>query len=158
MRWTKWYTMTSHVIAYGSLELLFGMHTFNFNCFFEDFNAYLRKYAAYLGCWAALKWWIFLRWPIWYGWCKVGHRFFRCKIVNIFLLISFNMCFGDQKNRLIETVLLSTHNICFVWEIRKLFLIQHSYLTLDARKPVFRGLRTTKAQTSLRIRAVWSAP
>ena len=29
---------------------------------------------------------------------------------------------------------------------------------LDARKPVFSGLRTTQAQTSLRIRAVWSAP
>ena len=29
---------------------------------------------------------------------------------------------------------------------------------LDARKPVFGGLRTAKAQTSLRIRAVWSAP
>ena len=28
---------------------------------------------------------------------------------------------GAQKNRLIETVLLSTHNICFGWEIRKLF-------------------------------------
>ena len=26
---------------------------------------------------------------------------------------------GAQKNRLIETVLLSTHNICFGWEIRK---------------------------------------
>ena len=30
--------MTSHVIAYRSLVLLFGMHTFNFNCFFDDFN------------------------------------------------------------------------------------------------------------------------
>ena len=29
---------------------------------------------------------------------------------------------------------------------------------LDARKPVFGGLWTTQAQTSLRIRAVWSAP
>ena len=29
---------------------------------------------------------------------------------------------------------------------------------LDARKPVFWGLRTTKVQTSLRIRAVWSEP
>ena len=29
---------------------------------------------------------------------------------------------------------------------------------LNARKPVFGGLRTTQAQTSLRIRAVWSAP
>ena len=28
---------------------------------------------------------------------------------------------GAQKNRLIETVLLSTHNICFGREIRKLF-------------------------------------
>ena len=35
---TKWYAMTSHVIAYQSSELLFGTHTFNFNCFFEDFN------------------------------------------------------------------------------------------------------------------------
>ena len=26
---------------------------------------------------------------------------------------------GAQMNRLIETVLLSTHNICFGWEIRK---------------------------------------
>ena len=37
-KWTKWYTMTSHVIAYRSLELHFDMHTFNFNCFFDDFN------------------------------------------------------------------------------------------------------------------------
>ena len=29
--------MASHVIAYRSLELLFGTHTFNFNCFFDDF-------------------------------------------------------------------------------------------------------------------------
>ena len=38
MKWTEWYVMTSHVIAYRSLELLFGMHTFNFDCFFEAFN------------------------------------------------------------------------------------------------------------------------
>ena len=31
-------------------------------------------------------------------------------------------------------------------------------MDLDARKPVFVGLRTTQVQTSLRIRAVWSAP
>ena len=30
--------MIPHVIAYRSLELLFGMHTFNFNCFFDNFN------------------------------------------------------------------------------------------------------------------------
>ena len=27
---------------------------------------------------------------------------------------------GAQKNRLVETVLFRTHNICFGWEIRKL--------------------------------------
>ena len=36
---------------------------------------------------------------------------------------------GAQKNRLIETVLLSTHNIWFGWELRKLFFFgTHSYL------------------------------
>ena len=38
MKWTKWYAMASHVIAYRSLELLFGTHKFHFKCFFEDFN------------------------------------------------------------------------------------------------------------------------
>ena len=38
---------------------------------------------------------------------------FELKTLNIFLPISFYICFGAQKNRLIETVLLSTHNICF---------------------------------------------
>ena len=35
---TEWYAMTSHVIAYRSKELLFGMHAFNFNCLLDDFN------------------------------------------------------------------------------------------------------------------------
>ena len=36
---------------------------------------------------------------------------------------------GAQKNRLIETVLLSTHNMCFGWEIKNIIrLITHSYL------------------------------
>ena len=38
---------------------------------------------------------------------------FQCKIVNIFLPKIFSICLDAQKNRLIETVLLSTHNICF---------------------------------------------
>ena len=33
-----------------------------------------------------------------------------------------------------------------------------AHIGLHARKPVFRGLQTAKAQTSLRILAVWSAP
>ena len=40
-------------------------------------------------------------------------------ILNIFLTISFNMCFGPQKNRLIETILLSTHNIYVLVEKSK---------------------------------------
>ena len=35
------------------------------------------------------------------------------KIAFISLPINLNMCFGCSKERLIETVLLSTHNICF---------------------------------------------
>ena len=35
--------MISHVIAYRSAELLFGMHAFNFNCFFYDFNCVFKQ-------------------------------------------------------------------------------------------------------------------
>ena len=42
------------------------------------------------------------------------------KNINIILPINLSYVMGAQKNRLIETVLLSTHNICFGWEIRKL--------------------------------------
>ena len=38
---------------------------------------------------------------------------FQHDIENIFLSISFNLSLGAQKNRLIETVLMSTHDICF---------------------------------------------
>ena len=41
------------------------------------------------------------------------HVLFERKIVNIFLSISLTYVLGAQKNRLIETVILSTHNICF---------------------------------------------
>ena len=43
------------------------------------------------------------------------------KIVKNFLPLILAYVLGAQKNRLIETVLLSTHNICFGREIRKLF-------------------------------------
>ena len=47
-----------------------------------------------------------------------------------------------------------------VWSqgLRVIHVESRLYLGLGARKPVLGGLRTTKAQTSLRIRAVWSAP
>ena len=53
---------------------------------------------------------------------------FERKYVNIFLPISRNISYvvGAQKNRLIETVLFSTHNICFSCEIRKLYFGTHS--------------------------------
>ena len=40
-------------------------------------------------------------------------HFLKRKIVNIVLPFGFNICLRAQKNRLIETVLLSTHNIYF---------------------------------------------
>ena len=40
-------------------------------------------------------------------------KFYLRKNLIIFLPINFNMCLGAQKNHLIETVLLSNHNICF---------------------------------------------
>ena len=47
---------------------------------------------------------------------------FDHKSVIIFLPIRSNIRLGAQKNRLIEKFLLSTHNICFGWEIRKLIV------------------------------------
>ena len=44
----------------------------------------------------------------------VDKQKFELRIVMIFLSIDLNMFLGAQKNRLIETVLLSTHNICLV--------------------------------------------
>ena len=41
------------------------------------------------------------------------NNIFECKIVNIFLSINLTFALGAQKNLLMETVLLSTHNICF---------------------------------------------
>ena len=43
---------------------------------------------------------------------KIRKKFER-KFLNISLPISLKICLGAQKNRLMETVLLSTHNICF---------------------------------------------
>ena len=43
----------------------------------------------------------------------VKQFFLKRKIVIIFIPISLNICLGAQMNRLIKTVLLSTHNICF---------------------------------------------
>ena len=54
----------------------------------------------------------------------VLHRASLAKTFSVKLVLSTYLSFetcvlGDQTSRLIETVLLSTHNICFGWEIRK---------------------------------------
>ena len=86
--------MTSHVIAYRSLELLFGTHTFHFNCFFDDFNCVFtqirclsRVLISSLLCF------------------NVNWNVFLTNIRHVFL--------GAQRDHLSEMVLLSTHNICF---------------------------------------------
>ena len=40
-------------------------------------------------------------------------QIFHGKTANIFLSIIFNIYFGCSKKRLIETVVLSSHNRCF---------------------------------------------
>ena len=45
-------------------------------------------------------------------WGQSSHNNLR-KIAIFFLSISLNMCYESQKDCLIETVLLSTHYICF---------------------------------------------
>ena len=47
---------------------------------------------------------------------------------NYFLTHQFKHCFGAQKNHIIETVLFSTHNICFGIEIKKVFFQLHSII------------------------------
>ena len=45
---------------------------------------------------------------------QINKKRFESKLVNIFLVISFNICFGCSKETvLIETVLLST--FCLFW-------------------------------------------
>ena len=45
----------------------------------------------------------------------------ECKILNISYPSVLTYALGAQKNRLIETVLLSTNNIGFGWEIKIMF-------------------------------------
>ena len=48
-------------------------------------------------------------------------QFFFCVKLLLFSYLSLLICvLGAQKNRLIETVLLRTHNICFGLEIKKI--------------------------------------
>ena len=70
-----------------------------------------------------------------FGTPEKQHKNFSLKLlIHVFsypLFLAYVL--GAQKNLLIETVLLSTHNICFGWEIRKLIF---SYALLS------KGLQT----------------
>ena len=50
-------------------------------------------------------------------------------MVSIFLPVYLKCVLGAQKNRLIETVLLSTHKICFGREIKKKIALQYALLS-----------------------------
>ena len=68
------------------------------------------------------------------------------------------MFLGAQKNRLIETVLLSTHNICFGREIRKLNLC-YALLTRERSGSVVELLtrdREAAGSSLIGITALWS--
>ena len=55
----------------------------------------------------------------WTPFPNLSRHFFAIKCEQ-FLILGFNMCLGAQQNRLIETVLLGTHNVYFVLEVRTL--------------------------------------
>ena len=63
-------------------------------------------------------------------------KFYARKIVIIFLPINLNMCLGAQKNHLIESVLLSTHNICFGLDIKKI-VFQYTLLSEGLISDIF---------------------
>ena len=56
---------------------------------------------------------------------------------------------GTQMNRLVETVLLSTHNICFACEIRKLFF---DYTLLSRGQDIKSGNNSKKSGTKFEHR------
>ena len=65
-------------------------------------------------------------------------KFLKRKIVNIFLPMILTYVLGAQKNRHIEAVLLSTHNISLGLEMRKHFCYAQwlSGRVLDSRPRV----------------------
>ena len=100
-KWTKWYAMTSHVIAYRSLELLFGTHTFHFNCFFDDFNCVFTQ----IRCLSRVlipDWHLFItqmetKWTKWYA--MTSHVIAYRSLELLFSTHTFNFnCFFEDFN------------------------------------------------------------
>ena len=57
-------------------------------------------------------------------------------MANTFFHVIFSICFGCSKNHLIETVLLSTHIVCFCLEIKKLYFC-YALLTKGLKEHIF---------------------
>ena len=55
-------------------------------------------------------------------------KYGKMLLFSYLLILTFLM--GAKKNHLIETVLLSTHNICFGGLSESIFSIMHSYLEI----------------------------
>ena len=66
------------------------------------------------------------------------NKIVKRKTVNISLPIIFNICFGAQKNHLIETVLMSTHKM-YLFKNKK---INFSVRTLNSRPDIRRTQNT----------------
>ena len=79
--------------------------------------------------------------------------------MNIFSSISFTYVLGAQKDYLIETVLLRTHNICFGWEKRKTIFHYPLLFSSTQLSTKFILLINVKMPTTLKIRkAVFHYP
>ena len=59
---------------------------------------------------------------------NIGQTFGTYNISQVYINTNLQRKIA-QKNRLIETILLSTHNICFGWKIRKVFFFGYTLLT-----------------------------
>ena len=63
---------------------------------------------------------------------------FEHKIVNLFLFLNFNICFGCSKEPSHWDGSFEYPQPMFGWWIRKLFLIKHSYVEAYLPEPGFR--------------------
>ena len=70
-------------------------------------------------------------------------------------IFEFTVDFDWPKQKVWAMLILK--HAMYLWKCQSCVTVSYN-LGLNARKPVFGGLPTTQAQTSLRIRADWSVP
>ena len=73
------------------------------------------------------------------AWCCIfpssrWDNFFIQKVLIFFLYLLINICCGTHKKCFIEVLLMSTHNICFCWEIRKIVTLYSLFRARENRK------------------------